>query len=141
MRKLFYRVYLQVIKLSVGLRQRAFAAYLSGRKSRLAEADLSYLYLAGMDLRSANLYRAKLVRADLHSARLNGANLQEADLRYADLRNADLREANLLEADLQGANLQGAQVDGLQLGLAGSLDSTILPTGARYQDQYAAPQR
>ncbi|MBN1400384.1 MAG: pentapeptide repeat-containing protein [Anaerolineae bacterium] len=141
MRKLFYRLYLQLIKLSVGLRQRAFAAYLSGRKSQLVEADLSYLYLAGIDLRGANLYRAKLIRADLHGARLNGANLQEADLRYADLRGADLREANLLEADLHGANLQGAQIDALQLGLAGSLERTILPTGARYQDQYADRQR
>jgi uncharacterized protein YjbI with pentapeptide repeats len=141
MRTILYRLYLQALKLSVQLRQWAFAAYLTKRKGQLAEADLSFLYLAGIQLRGANLSRAKLIRADLHDARLTGADLQEADLRYADLRGADLRDANLLEANLRGANLQGARVDAIQLRLAGSLDGTILPDGSRYQDEYAAGRR
>ena len=118
MRQRLYRLYVRTIQGSVALRQWAYVQALQRRKARLHGADLSYLYLVGINLRDANL--------------------QEADLRACDLRGADLTGANLLNANLRGANLAGAKVDLLQLRMADTLQGAILPDGTRYRDHQAA---
>lgn len=104
MRRRLYPLYLRLMKLNVDLRQRAFALYLSRRKARLEDADLSYL-----DLR--------------------GVNLAHANLRGANLSFCDLRGVTLDGADLTGANLRGALVTDAQLSAAASLEGATLPEG------------
>ena len=81
----------------------------------LEDADLKNADLRDADLRGADLEDADLKNADLRGADLRGANLEGADLRDADLEGADLRDANLRDADLEGANLRGANLEGANL--------------------------
>lgn len=62
--------------------------------------SLKDAYLAGADLKGADLSEASLDGADL-----TGADLQHADLSGAYLGTADLTDANLRKADLSGAHL------------------------------------
>jgi hypothetical protein len=78
----------------------------------LAGADLRYADLRGADLRGANLRDADLRGADLRGADLGDADLRGANLRYADLRGADLGDADLRGADLGDADLRGADLRG-----------------------------
>jgi hypothetical protein len=64
-------------------------------------------WLAGANLREANLREANLRGANLREADLRGVNLWEANLEGANLREADLWGADLREANLRGANLWG----------------------------------
>lgn len=104
MRRFFYRLYLRWVAWNVLLRQRLFAYWLSQRKDRLVEADLSYL-------------------------NLSGANLSGGDLRNANLHRCDLTNVNLTDADLGGADLSMALVSQEQLESAASLAGTTLPDG------------
>lgn len=93
----------------------------------LAKIDLSYANLGisileGIDLPASILIKANLSRTDLTAANLFQANLRGADLRGADLRGAELARANLLDADLRGASLTGAD-----LSEAIMPDGTIVP--------------
>ncbi len=54
------------------------------------DADLSYAYLAGMDLRGAILSGANLEGANLEGADLTGARLVDTNLRDANIENAIL---------------------------------------------------
>jgi hypothetical protein len=70
-----------------------------------------FAYLAGIDLRGANLaYSRWSTRSDLA-----GSYLQCADLQGADFRGADLSHANLSGADVQGADFRGADLKGAVL--------------------------
>ena len=65
--------------------------------------DPAGLYLAGLDLGSANLSGRDFSRCDLR-----GTNLMFADCRQVNFSNADLRGALLSSADCQGARFLGA---------------------------------
>lgn len=82
-------------------------------KMDLAEADLSYANLAGVNaqgalLAEANLLNANLNGADLTDAVLFRAELSQSVLSRALLVNADLSEANLTGSYMVGCNLSGA---------------------------------
>lgn len=79
--------------------------------------SLKDAYLAGADLKGA----------DLSEASLDGAVLTDADLRHADLSGAYLGTADLTGADLRKADLSGAHL-GVFAGMVGSDDDqhTIL---------------
>lgn len=64
-----------------------------GAKKDFCHADLSRLYLKGVDLAEANLVKANLIEADLSSS---------------NLENADLSNIQALGADFTGASLTGA---------------------------------
>src|SRR5258708_6273577 len=72
--------------------------------------DLNYAKLSGANLGEANLSGADLGRAFLSKAYLNEANLSEANLSGAYLSKAELSKAYLSEANLYGAKLQGADL-------------------------------
>ncbi|GAA0431205.1 pentapeptide repeat-containing protein [Streptomyces luteireticuli] len=84
--------------------------------------ELSYLHLAGLRLREADLTDAWFIESNLAHAYLEGANLAgawlfkanliEARLRWANLSNSRLAQANLTKASLEEANLSQA---GLQV--------------------------
>jgi uncharacterized protein YjbI with pentapeptide repeats len=88
------------------------------RPFQLFHANLSGHWLAGEDLRKADLRASNLSNANLRDANLSGANLVNADLRSADLSYADLRNADLWPADLRDANLSVAKLSGARLGFA-----------------------
>jgi len=98
------------------------------RKANLAEAKLSHVVLAGLDLTAAvlddaMLYQAHLegtvlANASLKKANLKSARLDRANLEGADLSEADLSKANLSCANLQRANLAGAKLDKADLAFA-----------------------
>lgn len=70
-----------------------------------------YAYLAGIDLRGADLEHSQWSpRSDL-----SGAYLQCADLAGANFRGANLSDANLSGADVQGADFSGADLRGAVL--------------------------
>jgi pentapeptide repeat protein len=69
-------------------------------------------YMAGIDLRSANLSYSRWGTSDLTGAYLQCADLSQADLRHTTLAHADLRGANLTGADLRDAAVTGAHFDG-----------------------------
>jgi hypothetical protein len=81
---------------------------LLGRPFDLFRANLSGLWLAGEDLRRADLGYANLSAADLTAANLSGAWLPHADLSGANLTAANLSGAWLLHANLSGAKLIAA---------------------------------
>jgi uncharacterized protein YjbI with pentapeptide repeats len=96
----------------------------------LFQANLSGQWLAGVDLRNANLIAANLNNANLSYANLNDAilglaNLSNATLIRADLSYADLSKANLSDANLRDANLSSAKLIGANLSNA-TLDTTNL---------------
>lgn len=68
-------------------------------------------YLAGIDLRGADLERSQWSRR----SDLSGAYLQCADLAGANFRGANLADANLSGADVQGADFSGADLRGAVL--------------------------
>ena len=88
------------------------------RPLNLFRVDLGERWLAGADLRNADLRSASLVKADLSGAYLGGAKLSKADLRDATLTVADLQGADLGAAKLQGADLMGATLRNANLGEA-----------------------
>jgi uncharacterized protein YjbI with pentapeptide repeats len=75
------------------------------RRFDLYHANLSGQWLAGEDLRGANLNQANLSGAFLDGANLSGAFLDRANLSRAELLQANLSGANLFRANLSGANL------------------------------------
>ncbi|MBE9187026.1 pentapeptide repeat-containing protein [Microcoleus sp. LEGE 07076] len=94
---------------------RGFDPVKAGAYLIVADASLSNLNLAGVDLNcfnlsEANLSGANLTKANLEAAKLLQANLSEANLSEANLNNADLTTANLSEANLSKANLRGAKL-------------------------------
>jgi uncharacterized protein YjbI with pentapeptide repeats len=91
----------------------------------LFRANLSGQWLAGQDLRKANLRHANLSAANLMNADLSGALLSEANLSTADLSQANLSAANLTEANLSGANLDRANLSGAGLFRANLRDATL----------------
>jgi len=96
----------------------------------LFRANLEGLYLAGVDLRHADLRRAELSRsflrhADLSDACLLGANLSQSDLKRAILQRAILRDANLSGADLSQANLSLTYLSDANLSNASLIDVQI----------------
>lgn len=91
--------------------------YQQGKKDfsgiNLADADLSYAYLRGINLANVCLTNANLTGINLTSANLTGANLSNtkimsAYLGDADFRAADLSEANFCYSYLAEANLTGS---------------------------------
>jgi uncharacterized protein YjbI with pentapeptide repeats len=103
------------------------------RPFALFRANLSGQWLAGEDLRDADLFSANLSDANLIGANLIGANLSfafltganltaafliDANLSFAYLTGANLRGANLIGADLRGANLTGAYLSDANLSSA-----------------------
>ncbi len=74
----------------------------------MANADLAWFELQGVDLRNADLSRSNLSGANLQEANLSGGT----NLSFADLSRSDLSNANLRGSNLQGANLSGAILDG-----------------------------
>jgi uncharacterized protein YjbI with pentapeptide repeats len=79
----------------------------------LPELNISgfpFVFLRGVDLRTANLEHARLEAADLSGAYLQCANLSGANLRDANLSGADLRGASVQGADLTGALMTGAKL-------------------------------
>lgn len=91
-------------------------------------------WMAGADLRDADLRRSNLRYADLTGADLRRSNLTRSNLRYADLMGADLRYANLTGADLTGADLRDANLTrsnlrGADLRGAVANDATVWPDG------------
>jgi Pentapeptide repeats (8 copies) len=85
------------------------------RQFDLFRTNLSGQWLAGAELREANLWHAKLRDADLNGADLRDADLRGTDLRGAILLYADLRGASLVRATLSGARLDGAHLRGASL--------------------------
>jgi uncharacterized protein YjbI with pentapeptide repeats len=81
----------------------------------LYHANLSGQWLAGLDLRNANLRSANLSGANLIGAKLSGATLSVADLSGARLSVGDLSNANLSSADLSNADLTGATLSNADL--------------------------
>lgn len=82
-------------------------------RADLRNADLSEIYLFGVNLKDAYLNGVNLSNADLRSVNFRNADLSEANLSNAylidsNLRNADLSEANLSNANLKSADLRGA---------------------------------
>jgi hypothetical protein len=68
-------------------------------------------YLAGIDLRGADMYGSQWsMKDDLAHSYLQCANLEGADFQGADLAYADLRGADVQGADFRGANLEGARL-------------------------------
>ena len=92
--------------------------YLAG--VNLSSADLSGAFLIDTDITDANLVNVRLVDANLFGAKLIDANLSGADLKHANLGTADLTLTNLTSADLtdtcliyaylSNANLSGADL-------------------------------
>jgi len=115
--------------------------YLAGddlREANLVLANLSGAYLgwanlSGANLNGANLTRANLGLADLTSAYLGLADLTGAKLRGANLSPADLSGAKLEDADLTGANLTGANLTRAYLGGAGLNGADL--TNVKYSGQ------
>ena len=109
----------------------------SGRRVRLAGADLR-----GADLQDAILAGADLSHADLTDANLTGANLQHVDLEgakraepsYDDLGDADLSYANLTRADLTRAVLDGAALGEANLTDANLTDAFLVEADLSYAD-------
>jgi hypothetical protein len=110
----------------------------------LRRAFLSDAWLAGTEMRHANLARAAMRRVHLEDsdlgntdlrgawmeqARLTGANLSQAYLQGARLVGADLRGAKLVGADLRGANLHGTRIEGADLTDANVDAATVWPEG------------
>jgi len=83
--------------------------------SDLREAQLQGANLHGAQLQGADLHGAQLQGAYLREAQLQGANLWEAQLQGADLYGAQLQGARLYKAQLQGANLREALLQGADL--------------------------
>jgi hypothetical protein len=91
----------------------------------LFRADLANQWLAGRDLRDADLHQANLKGADLSGAHLEGAHflaahlegtiLCEAHLEGTVLYDAHLEGATLNDAHLKGARLSGAHLEGAHL--------------------------
>ena len=86
--------------------------------SRQIPADLSFVYLAEMDLSGKVLRGANLFGARLGGATLRGTDFDRADLRCVDLTGADLSSASLHEARLHRAKLLSAKLTRANLGLA-----------------------
>jgi uncharacterized protein YjbI with pentapeptide repeats len=128
----------QSLRLTVGLQRSLQRIDLHGENLRgfyLAGKDLRYAQLCGAGLENANLYRAdlrraglahanlrdaflakaSLPRADLSGARLQDAWLAQADLRAADLSDSDLRDVMATGADLRASDLDGADARGATL--------------------------
>lgn len=110
MRRIFYRLYANLLNANVWLHHRLYQLYLRQRRAQLAGSDLSYL-------------------------NLQGTNLGGANLRQANLHRADLTDVNLRDADLTGADLTGARVSQGQLAQVKSLAGATLPDGTIYLGQ------
>jgi hypothetical protein len=123
------------------------------RPFNLFRANLSDQWLAGVDLKDADLFSANLTGANFYEANLTGAqliganlsrtilgnteltgavlpgaNLTGASLYKANLTGADLFGADLTTADLDGTNLSGANLMGANLSNAKSLTQQQLNT-------------
>lgn len=100
------------------------------------------VYLAGIDLCSANLSRADLNNANLSGAFLSGANLSGSYLNGTNLSDANLNEANLMGAYLtqlnndylRGANLRGANLRGAYLRSNEELDYTVFKSACFWDE-------
>lgn len=117
-------------------------------KIRLLDADLrqaeaSFSYFVGADLRGArmegaNFIFARLEGADLRGAqmkgvKLRGAWMQGADLKTANLQGAEFRfaklqRADLIAADLKGADLRDARLQAARLSFVGTESKVIRVT-------------
>ena len=82
--------------------------YLAG--VNLRKADLSYMSMKFVDFTRADLSYATFYKADLQDVILEEADLNGADLRAANLENADLKSAVLVVADLRMAKLISAKL-------------------------------
>ena len=101
-------------------------------RSSLEEADLSNLYLIGVDLQGRNLQKANLFGADLQNARAEGANFRGAKLELADLRGARLQGANFTGANLVLADLRRAILRLANFTGANLRDTKVTFSQARY---------
>ncbi len=99
--------------------------------SQLAHVNFQEAELSAADLGRVNLSQALLKNANLSAAYLGYADLEGADLRGANLGGANLKYANLRGANLCGANLMDAQVTQSQLALAKTNWMTVMPSGKR----------
>ena len=110
--------------------------YLAG--VNLSSADLSGAFLIDADITDANLVNIRLVDANLLGIKLIDANLSGANLKRANLGAADLTLTNLTSADLtdtcliyaylrhanlSNANLSNANLNGADLRWAKNLDT------------------
>lgn len=82
---------------------------------RMDRFELYSAFLAGADIREAQLQGANLIGARLQGAIIREAQLQGADIRAVWLQGADLSEAQLQGADIRWADLQGAKLHGTKL--------------------------
>lgn len=120
------------------------------KRNRLADLDLRYAVMSGLEgegaiLEGSNLDGADLSGADLYwayaqgasfegaclrGASLRGANLRDCNLRGADLRDADLSPSNVASrTELLGANLADADSTGANLSNAEYDEDTRFPSG------------
>ena len=76
----------------------------------LSMAELSEIFLFGINLSHTNLFGAHLFKTNLLGANLRSADLQDTDLRDAELIGANLTRANLSRASLSWANLSKAKL-------------------------------
>lgn len=105
----------------------------------LPELDISgfpFVFLHGVDLRTADLENARLEAADLSGAYLQCANLSGADLSGANLSGADLRGASVEGADFTGALMIGAKL-GDMFGAAIGLPRDLVPAKSYDQTECA----
>src|SRR5215813_4753586 len=110
-----------IFVLIIGLMVRAtFNPQSFQRPLNIFRAELSKVWLVGINMRRvsagfANLQDANLQRANLQQANLHRANLQRADLWWANLQGTMLSEANLQDAKLPRADLSGADLSDADL--------------------------
>jgi hypothetical protein len=76
----------------------------------LIGVDLTNAYLAGIELREAELTRSSFHSTDLRNSDFRGANLTDADLGWANLRHSNLSHCQFQDADLKNADLNGANL-------------------------------
>lgn len=105
----------------------------------LQSLDISYGFMRGWNLSSANLEKTSLYYSDLSGAVLDGANLSEVDLTRATLNSASLKGANLFKANLQGVSLQGADIEGADLTEAINLTVNQLKAARNYDKAKLPP--
>ena len=85
-------------------------AYINLRRSNLAQAKFTGLFLEGANFSEANLEKSNFSSAQLFRADLSNANFQDSNLELARMREANLNGANLKGADLNFTNLENANL-------------------------------
>lgn len=86
-----------------------------GVGANLANRNLKYAFLSGVDLRKVNFKDAQLQGASLSFSLLQGANFSTAKLQSTSFYKTQLQGADFSLAELQGANLRSAQLEGANL--------------------------